>query len=125
MTYKELKNKIKEEQKALAKQITRGKFLRKLKNQSTQTEEEKKFYGTTTNWIWHNTKSLSSEYRAIHIAYCTFFNNTPMEKIENNTRSGNFFNTHLFNTVYKQWEEIAKDWEVKDEEAVRVSANGS
>lgn len=122
MTYKELKNKVKEEQKVLAKQITRGKFLRKKRNQLTQTEEEKKFYGNDTNWIWYNTKKLSSRYRAIHIAYCTFFNNTPMEKIEANPRSDNFFDSFLFNRVYKEWEEIAKEW-VKDEETVRVSAN--
>jgi len=122
MTYKELKNKIKEEQKALAKQITRGKFLRKLKNQSTQTEEEKKFYGADTNWIWYNTKKLSSKYRAIHVAYCSFFNKTPYEKIENTTRAGNSFDGYLFSFCLKEWEEIAKDW-AKDEEAVRVSAN--
>lgn len=124
MTYKQLKNKIKEEQKALAKQITRGKFLRKLVNQKTQTDEEKSFYGDYTNRIWYVTKGLSSEYRAIHVAYCTFFNNTPMEKIEANPRSGNFFDGSLCSFCIKEWEEIAKTW-VKDEETVRVSANGS
>ena len=124
MTYKELKNKIKEEQKNLASMIRRGKALRKQKNQTTQTKDERLFYGDNTNRIWYKTKQLSAEYRAIHVAYCTFFNNTPMEMIENNSRPGSFFDGSLYNFCIKEWEEIAKEW-VKDEETVRISANGS
>jgi hypothetical protein len=66
MTFKELKHEIKEEQKALAQEIKELKGTRK--------EVQ---YGYVEGLEW-----LQNDYRHTHIAYCTFFNNTPYEKIE-------------------------------------------
>lgn len=66
MTYKELKNKIKKEQKDLAQEIKEFKGKRK-----------KVLYGYVEG-LWNR----KDEYRHIHIAYCQFFNNTPYGLIE-------------------------------------------
>lgn len=116
MTYKSLKNKIKEEQKSLAYLIRRGKFFRKLKNRATQTEEEKKLYGDKIDIIDYNVRSFSQDYRSIHIAYCHFFNKTPYEKIEK-PRKKNPFNTYLYEKCIRDWEKIL------NEETVRVDSN--
>lgn len=83
MTYKELKNKIKQEQKDLALKIRRGKYLRKPDNRGNNiTDEDKKLYyygGYFDDWKVY---SLSFQYRNKHIAYCSFFNNTPYHAIE-------------------------------------------
>jgi hypothetical protein len=73
MTYKELKNKIKEEQKDLAQKIKELKGKRK------------KVADGLVMGLWH----YQNDYRHIHIAYCQFFNNTPYDKIEN-PRKGNY-----------------------------------
>jgi hypothetical protein len=67
MTYKELKNKIKQEQKDLALKIRELKSKRKESN-----------YGYVEGLIWEK-----EDYRHIHIMYCNFFNKTPYDKIEN------------------------------------------
>jgi len=86
MTYKELKNKIKEEQKSLAVKISRGKFLRKPSHRDNMTDEEKEFYIRTYDGISYfgdwKVEQLSWKYRHRHIVYCNMFNNTPYEKIE-------------------------------------------
>ena len=66
MKFKELKNKIKEEQKELAQQIKEFKALRK---------ESPDGY---VDGLWHR----QDDYRHTHIAYCQFFNNTPYKMIE-------------------------------------------
>lgn len=66
MTFKELKNKIKEEQKTLAQEIKEAKGKRK--------ESQ---YGYV-----HGLDSKRNDYRHTHIAYCQFFNNTPYNMIE-------------------------------------------
>jgi hypothetical protein len=66
MTFKELKNKIKEEQKTLAQEIKEYKAERKSSP-----------YGYVAGLY-----ERQRDYRYTHIAYCEFFNNTPYEKIE-------------------------------------------
>ncbi len=66
MTFKELKNKIKNEQKELAKEIKALKAKRK-----------ESAYGYVEGLEYRR-----DEYRHTHIAYCQFFNKTPYEKIE-------------------------------------------
>lgn len=66
MTYKELKNKIKEEQKSLAQKIR----VKKSKRKEVQ-------FGYVEGLDYDR-----DDYRHIHIAYCQFFNNTPYGLIE-------------------------------------------
>jgi hypothetical protein len=66
MTYKELKNKIKEEQKDLAQKI------RELKGKRKEVSDG------YVQGLWH----YQDDYRHTHIAYCQFFNNTPYGLIE-------------------------------------------
>ena len=66
MTYKELKHKIKEEQKSLAQKIKEKKSKRK--------ESQ---YGYV-----HGLDYDRDQFRHIHIAYCQFFNKTPYGMIE-------------------------------------------
>ena len=103
MNYKDLKNKIKEEQKNLALKIRRGKFLRKPKNRTELTKEDKKsfFYGSDFE-PWEVT-SLSYKYRHRHIVYCHMFNNTPYNKIEM-PRNNNSPNSNLLEGIRENWE---------------------
>lgn len=98
MTYKELKNKIKEEQKDLAQKI------RELKGKRKQVP-----YGYVDG-LWY----LQNDYRHTHIAYCQFFNNTPYGLIEqpreDNKPSKTKIQSHL--TI----------WESKLDEALRNCA---
>jgi hypothetical protein len=73
MNFKELKQKIKQEQKKLASNIRIGKFLRKPKNYEKASKEDKNH----SDWVYN-----SNLYRHRHIIYCQFFHNTPYEKIE-------------------------------------------
>ena len=107
MTFKELKFKIKEEQKTLAQEIRVAKPLRKPKNWTDSSEEQKR---CSRNEVWNQ-----SEYRHIHIVYCNFFNGTPYEKIEQ-PRHGNKPSSHKLDNLRKTWEaEI-------DDEALRNCA---
>jgi len=66
MTFKELKFKIKEEQKSLAQKIKEAKSKRK-QSQSGYV---------------HGLGAKRDDFRHIHIAYCQFFNQTPYGMIE-------------------------------------------
>jgi hypothetical protein len=66
MTFKDLKNKIKEEQKLLAQKIKEAKSKRK--------ESQ---YGFVPGLDYNR-----SDYRHTHIAYCQFFNKTPYNMVE-------------------------------------------
>lgn len=85
MKFKELKNKIKEEQKKLARKIKSLKAKRKVTP-----------YGYVSGLDDERFK-----YRHKHVAYCQFFNNTPYEKIEPNTHGGLYKNT--INKYYRKW----------------------
>jgi hypothetical protein len=111
MTRKELKHQIKEEQKQLAIDIKRGKFLRSPKNWHLMNEREKRTYifkssgsyGITEGFMNWEVDKLSVDYRHTHIAYCTFFNNTPYDKIEN-PRKDHKPNTSSLYSLRKLWE---------------------
>jgi hypothetical protein len=111
MTRKELKNKIKEEQKQLAIDIKRGKFLTSPKNWEVMTDVERKTYlfkttgsyGITHGFMNWKVDQLSVEYRHIHIMYCSFFNNTPYHKIEN-PRKDHKPDTGKLNKLRTTWE---------------------
>jgi hypothetical protein len=95
MTYKELKHKIKEEQKVLAHKIRLCKPLRKPDNWAAASEETQKLCR------WNN---YSWEFRHRHIIYCHMFNNTPYDAIETTIRSDNRPSTLLLDKIRKEWE---------------------
>jgi len=92
MTFKELKKKIKEEQKTLAQSITNGKTGRKPKNRNDKN------YGDWDNLTWNG-----HEYRHKHIMYCQFFNNTSYASIER-PRDGNKPSSYMLNSIKTEWE---------------------
>jgi hypothetical protein len=96
MTYKDLKNKIKEEQKTLAHKIRICKPLRKPCNWEAADEETRKLCR------WEN---YSSNFRHRHIIYCHMFNNTPYDKIETTVRDNNRPNGYLLDKIRKEWED--------------------
>lgn len=118
MTYKDLKRKIKEEQKTLALQIRRGKFLRKPVNRKDITKEDKRLYysiySDPTHFATWRVEALGREFRHRHIIYCNMFNNTPISLIEqprdDNSPDG------------KKLEKIKKEWEDQIDEALRNCA---
>ena len=87
MTFKELKQKIKEEQKDLAQKISRGKYLRKPYRRVDVTAKDKKLYYYGEYYDDYQVYKLSYDYRHRHIAYCQFFNNTPYNLIESQTNN--------------------------------------
>lgn len=86
MTFKELKNKIKEEQKALAQKIREQKSKRK---------------SMPSGYVEGLLRSQYT-YRHIHIVYCTFFNNTPYEKIESKCHEKP--SSSYLDSIKKRWE---------------------
>jgi hypothetical protein len=94
MTYKELKLKIKQEQKALARAIKIGKSARKPDNRN---EENEGFYEAL---YWNRIS-----YRYNHIVYCNMFNRTPYEKIEQ-PRDNNKPMKHRLDKIRKEWESL-------------------
>jgi hypothetical protein len=108
MTYKELKLKIKKEQKELAQKIRTGKSLRKPSNY-------KKYKGKNKDGLIWDLSWNQNLYRHRHIVYCQMFNNTPYHKIEQPRDE---------NTPCSDWlESIRKKWEAEiDEEALRDCA---
>jgi len=110
MTYKDLKNKIKQEQKLLAQKIRRGKFLRKPDNRKNVTKEDKTFYYYSGCYDDYKVQCLSEDYRHKHIIYCNMFNKTPYDKIEQPSSD----NTPRAFTL----EKIQKEWESQLDEAL-------
>jgi len=105
MTFKELKLKIKEEQKDLALEIRRGKYLRKPVNRTDITKDDKHLYYYGGEFQAWKIEILSNNYRHKHIMYCQMFNNTPYELIEQ-PRNGNKANSHDLDFYKKQWSEL-------------------
>lgn len=93
MNFKDLKNKIKQEQKQLAQDIKTCKPLRKPSNWETASDETKQLCRGTSSW----------EYRHRHIVYCQMFNNTPYELIEQ-PRDNNRPSSHYLEKIKKEWE---------------------
>lgn len=102
MKFKELKNKIKEEQKQLALDIRKGKFARKPKNRDNSN------YSYYENLYWNRVN-----YRHTHIAYCEFFNKTPYEKIEPNSKQEYPFNRSKIDSLKAEWEKslFSLEWD--------------
>ena len=92
MTYKELKNKIKEEQKVLAQIIRLGKTGRKPKNRNSENYSP-----------WDQLEWNQREYRHKHIIYCHMFNGTPYELIEQ-PRDNNRPDSYKLDKIRKEWE---------------------
>ncbi len=103
MTYKDLKNKIKVEQKVLALKIRNGKFGRKPHRRDGKNLAD-----------WNKLEVNQELYRHRHITYCTMFNNTPYELIEK-PRDNNKPSSYYL-------DQIKKEWEGKLDEALRHSA---
>jgi len=98
MTFKELKHKIKEEQKFLAQEIKEGKSRRK----------------QVPDGYVEGLEYDRDEYRHRHIAYCQFFNKTPYNMIEREC-----YDKPRKNTI----ESHMNAWESQiDEEALRDCA---
>lgn len=95
MTRKELKLKLKEEQKDLAQKIKRCRPLRKPHLYQVASEKLQTEARSVWRWSW--------EYRHRHIIYCNMFNNTPYERIEQ-PRDGNSPSSHLLDKIRKEWE---------------------
>jgi len=109
MTYKELKHKIKEEQKSLAQKIRTCKPLRKPKNWDSASEKTKQLCNSY-NEGWNN---YGWEFRHRHIIYCNMFNNTPYDMIEQ-PRDGNRPSSHLLDKIKEEWENQIDDEVVCD-----------
>jgi hypothetical protein len=97
MTYRDLKNQIKEQQKDLAQKIKEQKGRRK-------QEPDGYVYGLDHN-RWN--------YRHTHILYCNFFNGTPYDKIERTCHD---------NPDSWKLDNLRKDWEGQLDEALRDCA---
>ncbi len=112
MTRKELRLKIKEEQKSLALQIRRGKFLRKPDNRKDITKEDKRLYnstyGDTSQFATWRVVALSWECRHRHIIYCNMFNNTQISLIEQ-PRDDNRPSSRLLDKIRNEWESQIDD----------------
>lgn len=91
MTYKELKNKIKEEQKSLALKIRNGKSGRKPKNRRCDNISDLK-----------RLEYNQTSYRHRHIVYCNLFNRTPYEAIEQ-PREENRPSSYQLDKIREQW----------------------
>jgi len=102
MTFKELKKKIKEEQKHLALLITNGKSGRKPKHRSSKNTAD---YDSLFRNQW--------DYRHRHITYCQMFNNTPYELIEQ-PRDGNKPFSNSLDRIKKEWEGLLDEETLRD-----------
>jgi hypothetical protein len=112
MNFKQLKLQNKTKQKETVEKIKRGKFISRKKNFHLMTDEERSYYiykytnsygdivFSFMNW---KLKNLSKTYREHHIAYCSFFNQTPYEKIENKCRPDNKPNFALIEKIKERW----------------------
>jgi len=91
MTYKELKRKFKDEQKSLAQAIRNGKTGRKPKNMNSSNIAD-----------LERLDSNKDTYRHQHIIYCTLFNKTPYEVIEQ-PRDNNAPSTYYLDQIKNKW----------------------
>ena len=93
MTFKELKNKIKKQQKERAASIRMLKAARK----PHIYESNPKLYDSLGYLERHQ-----DNYRHTHIQYCMFFNKTDYEKIERNTNK--YLSQHTLDGLKNEWE---------------------
>ena len=97
MTYKDLKNQIKKEQKLLALSIRNGKLGRKPINRNSDNESD-----------YDNLVYNQDNYRHNHIVYCNFFNGTPYKIIEQ-PREYNSPRSFTLERIQKEWESELDD----------------
>lgn len=97
-----VKRRVKEELKKAATEIRRMKAARK---------------GAQYGYVY-GLDSEQREYRRKHVAYCTFFNNTPYEEIETNPEEP--LKPSDYSKFVKEFELQVK--EAENAEAVRASA---
>jgi len=97
MTFKELKNKIKEEQKTLAQKIKELKGKRK----------------SVADGYVEGLFMNSYQYRHTHIAYCQFFNRTPYGMIEQTCHE---------DPNKQKIKNLINNWETEIDEALRDCA---
>ena len=102
MTFKELKQKIKEEQKELAQIISRGKYLRKPCRRTDITKEDKNLYYFGAHYEPWKVEELRYNFRHRHIAYCQLFNKTPYSSIET-PREENLPSKSLIKNFENEW----------------------
>lgn len=107
MTRKELKQKIKEEQKTLAQKIKRCRPLRKphLFEEASFKIQQECLDWKVSGWSW--------EYRHRHIIYCNMFNNTPYHKIEQ-PRDDNRPSSRMLDKIKKEWESELDEEVIRD-----------
>lgn len=96
MTFKELKKQIKEEQKQAAQQIKELKSKRKESSCGYVFGLDRKRF----------------DYRHRHIAYCSFFNKTPYEKIELTCREAPI--SSIIDDYIKTWTKTCFELEMGD-----------
>jgi hypothetical protein len=101
MTYKDLKNQIKEEQKELALKIRNGKSGRKPSRLTDLNSND-----------YFNLEHNQSYYRHRHIMYCHFFNKTPYDAIEQ-PRDDNSPSSYQLKKFEIEWESLL-DEDVRD-----------
>lgn len=110
MNFKQLKNKIKEEQKELAQKITIVKSYRKPSSRDNVKEEHIDVcfheYEGKLRYDGYKVYRMIYDYRHKHIAYCQFFNKTPYRLIEGKTRDDNRPNKHSIKSYTEKWENI-------------------
>ena len=95
MTFKETKQKIKNELTIIAEQIKRGKAVRKPHIYEEAGESDRNANGK----LFMN----RIDFRHIHIAYCEFFNRTPRAMIEI-PRENNMPNSNKIDSFKKAWD---------------------
>ena len=95
MNFKDLKNKIKEEQKQLAQEI------RELKSKRKSVP-----YGYVNGLDYKR-----EDYRHTHIMYCNFFNQTPYDMIERDCYESP--NSYILDKLRESWE-AELDEDVRD-----------
>ena len=107
MTRKELKQKIKEEQKSLAQKIKKCRPLRKPHVYEAASLEMQQ---QCRSW---SREQFSWEYRHRHIIYCNMFNNTPYGVIEQ-PRDNNRPSSRLLEKYKNEWEGMLDEETVRD-----------
>lgn len=99
MTFKQQKQKIKEELKSIASDIRVGKFLRKPRRfEKANAKDQKRAYNLVGN---------QDTFRHMHIAYCMFFNRTPIEEIE---KTKKYRSSYTIDKYMKEWKEKIEDY---------------
>lgn len=100
MTFKQQRQKTKEELKKIAHEIRVGKSLRKPKHYEIASEKDQK--------IAQRLEYNQDYFRHKHIAYCMFFNKTPYKKIELFTRK--YLSTYTIDRYIKEWKDAIEDY---------------